>query len=201
MKEYLEEAPQSWERHLPPASVPKDGTPYRDSFTLSCSLPVSYWGQLYTLLSDINVTAVAYRSEDRIILTVKTDTEVSSPCVRCLKTAREKISGTLRYLLAVRDAEKNIETGEEKSADEEELTQIDSWESEISLIPMVWETLITALPYGMLCRPDCRGLCPQCGANLNEGDCGCSGVVKDPRFDVLKKFMRDDSDNTAKNQN
>ena len=200
MKEYLEEAPQSWERHLLPASVPKDGTPYRDSFALSCGLPVSYWGQLYTLLSDVKVSAEAYRSEDRIILTVETDTEVSTPCIRCLKTAREKVNGTLRYVRS-QQVSKKAHSGEEENSAEEEVIPVDSWESEINIIPMVWETLITSLPYGLLCRPDCRGLCPQCGADLNEGSCGCSAGVKDPRFEVLKNFMNDGAQDTVKNQN
>ncbi|MBQ9882395.1 MAG: DUF177 domain-containing protein [Synergistes sp.] len=200
MKKYLEEAPQSWKRHLLPAAVPKDGMPYSDSFALSCDLPISYWGQLYTLLSDVKASAEAYRSDEKIILTVETETEVSAPCTRCLKTAREKVGGMLRYVLLQQGNEKEP-AGEEENRSEEEFVTVDSWEEEISLIPMVWETLITSLPYTLLCRPDCRGLCPQCGADLNEGDCGCSGRVKDPRFDVLKNFIQEETDNTAKNQN
>ena len=37
-----------------------------------------------------------------------------------------------------------------------------------------------------LCRDDCRGLCPQCGTNLNTGTCDCSPVWEDPRLAALK---------------
>ena len=41
-----------------------------------------------------------------------------------------------------------------------------------------------------LCREDCRGLCSRCGANLNEGDCGCK-PEKDPRLAVLEQLLDD----------
>ncbi len=41
------------------------------------------------------------------------------------------------------------------------------------------------LPTKTLCRDDCRGLCPSCGQNLNEGQCGCSGKTIDPRLAAL----------------
>ena len=40
----------------------------------------------------------------------------------------------------------------------------------------------------LLCRPDCKGLCPQCGRDLNEGPCGCGKEV-DPRFAVLGQLL------------
>lgn len=45
------------------------------------------------------------------------------------------------------------------------------------------------LPMQPLCTPECKGLCPRCGADLNLGDCGCSREEKaDPRFAKLKDF-------------
>ena len=45
---------------------------------------------------------------------------------------------------------------------------------EIDLGPYVWEELVFAAPAKYLCREDCRGLCPRCGANLNTGPCACA---------------------------
>ena len=42
-----------------------------------------------------------------------------------------------------------------------------------------------------LCRPDCRGLCAQCGADLNEGSCGCEAEATDPRLSALRAFLRE----------
>jgi uncharacterized protein len=55
----------------------------------------------------------------------------------------------------------------------------------IDLEPLVREQVILAVPYAPLCREECAGLCPQCGADLNAGPCGCEKPV-DPRFAALK---------------
>ena len=43
----------------------------------------------------------------------------------------------------------------------------------IDLTEMVEQTILTDMPYAVLCKEDCKGLCPKCGHNLNDGDCGC----------------------------
>lgn len=43
----------------------------------------------------------------------------------------------------------------------------------VSLDKMVYDAIILGLPHQLLCREDCRGICPQCGQNLNDGECGC----------------------------
>jgi uncharacterized protein len=55
---------------------------------------------------------------------------------------------------------------------------------EIDLDELVLEQLELALPTRLLCREECRGLCEQCGADLNERECGCEPPV-DPRWQVL----------------
>jgi uncharacterized protein len=58
----------------------------------------------------------------------------------------------------------------------------------IDLGPLVRDAIVLELPMAPLCREDCRGLCPQCGADRNEGDCSCV-APKDPRWanlDVLR---------------
>ncbi len=52
--------------------------------------------------------------------------------------------------------------------------------TEVDLAPCVWEELVLAAPPKHLCRKDCAGLCPRCGANLNEGPCGCDGPPDTP---------------------
>ncbi|MBO4572309.1 MAG: DUF177 domain-containing protein [Clostridia bacterium] len=43
----------------------------------------------------------------------------------------------------------------------------------IDLSNMVDELIMTDMPYAVFCKEDCKGLCPSCGKNLNDGDCGC----------------------------
>lgn len=59
---------------------------------------------------------------------------------------------------------------------------------QINLLPMVRENLLLAVPLGPLCRPDCPGLCPVCGHDLSDGDCGCDNTVVDPRWAGLESL-------------
>ncbi len=59
----------------------------------------------------------------------------------------------------------------------------------IDLTETIRETLILSEPMKVLCRPDCKGLCPQCGANLNEGPCSCPTDKIDPRLAVLGELF------------
>ena len=54
---------------------------------------------------------------------------------------------------------------------------------------LVTEDILLDLPSKFLCSPNCRGLCPRCGKDLNEGDCGCEREDVDPRLAVLKELL------------
>lgn len=64
----------------------------------------------------------------------------------------------------------------------------------IDLSPLVRELSLLALPIKVLCRPDCQGLCQECGANLNYDDCGCAENEIDPRLALLGKLLDTESD-------
>ncbi len=62
----------------------------------------------------------------------------------------------------------------------------------IDLTPIVREEGIVSVPMQVRCQPDCRGLCPTCGQNLNEADCGCGSEQVDPRLASLRALLTDD---------
>ena len=53
------------------------------------------------------------------------------------------------------------------------------------------DAVVLNMDMRILCREDCKGLCPQCGKNLNEGPCGCSKPI-DPRLEKLKALLQKD---------
>ena len=55
----------------------------------------------------------------------------------------------------------------------------------LDLEPLARDAVVLGLPLAPLCREECRGLCPSCGANLNEGDCACEPGLNDPRWAAL----------------
>lgn len=60
----------------------------------------------------------------------------------------------------------------------------------VDLIPFVEECLFINEPYKMLCKEECKGLCPGCGVNLNHAECQCEETIEiDPRFEALKQLL------------
>ena len=57
------------------------------------------------------------------------------------------------------------------------------------------EQIFLELPLKHLCKEDCKGLCPKCGADLNTSPCSCDTSEPDPRFDVLRKLLEDSKKN------
>jgi len=59
----------------------------------------------------------------------------------------------------------------------------------IDLSPIIREEGVLAVPIQALCSPDCKGLCPECGKNLNEGSCDCVNETGDPRLSALRALL------------
>lgn len=60
---------------------------------------------------------------------------------------------------------------------------------ELDITEVLRENAILALPVKPLCSPDCKGLCPQCGTDLNQGQCQCKPKAVDPRLAALAKLI------------
>ncbi len=74
-----------------------------------------------------------------------------------------------------------------------ETDEINAFDGDVIVIDaLVRDTLLVAEPLRELCKSDCKGLCPVCGQNLNEGTCGCDTFVPDPRLAALESLLRND---------
>jgi uncharacterized protein len=65
----------------------------------------------------------------------------------------------------------------------------------IDLAPLLRELSLLAVPMQVLCRPDCQGICIECGQNLNEGLCACDRGAIDPRLAALKALLDEEIQN------
>lgn len=61
----------------------------------------------------------------------------------------------------------------------------------LDVTEVIRQHLLLAAPMAPLCRPDCKGICPECGGNRNEVDCGHEGRSKDPRWEPLAELKID----------
>ena len=123
-----------------------------------------------------------------ILLSGEVRCSATTPCARCLKPTTIEVVGNVEgyYLL---EPAQSIEGFEE---DEFDLCEPDG---SFDIAPAIIAAIVHETPYVVLCEEDCAGLCPTCGADLNEGPCGCDAQDEvDPLnpFAVLKNLSFDD---------
>jgi uncharacterized protein len=112
---------------------------------------------------------------------IQVDGTVTAPWTGLCRRCAEPVAGDLRISVRERYADDPL-----SAPSDEELYPIS--DDTIDLAPLVRDAIVLELPMAPLCREDCAGLCPQCGANRNEGGCGCV-APRDPRWanlDVLR---------------
>jgi len=82
--------------------------------------------------------------------------------------------------------------GPESPEDLQEFEEVQYLSPDTNIIDLgedVRQFLILSLPLKILCREDCAGLCPVCGANRNRSSCSCTTEEGDPRWAELKRFL------------
>ena len=112
------------------------------------------------------------------------ETGLDLQCARCLEPVKQDIERDFELLYRPLGAD----------AGRDELSVTDA-EAEIGyyqgggllLEDVLREQVLLALPLKITCRPDCKGLCPQCGKNLNQERCSCHIEMEDPRWAALKE--------------
>lgn len=110
---------------------------------------------------------------------------VTMLCSRCLAEVQEQLHISFRE----RFTRESLSTEEDESEDLHTVT-----EDKVDLKPFVEEAVWMALPFIPLCSEECKGLCPVCGTNRNERDCGCQDQKIDPRLAGLANFFKDNNE-------
>ncbi len=128
--------------------------------------------------SPVQVQAVVYNRAGVVHLDLHTVFTFCHPCDRCAKDLVLHPDYTFTHVL--------VQTRNSDDADD---VFILVHNDELELDDLVREDILLELPTKYLCKPDCKGLCPQCGKNLNEGSCNCSTRQVDPRFEVLQQLI------------
>lgn len=100
------------------------------------------------------------------------------PCDRCGELAEHKWKNNFSHTLV-------LALSDEQDNDEYIVVP----DGRLDLDELLYEDIMLELPSKYLCSEDCKGLCPKCGKNLNEGDCGCDRREIDPRLEILKSLL------------
>jgi uncharacterized protein len=125
---------------------------------------------------------------DNVLVQGDLAVDVTLPCVRCL----EPVNTPLRILLEETFAPTvDVVTGQAIQPEEEDQALWIDEHHILDLTEVLRQNVLVAIPVHIVCREDCRGLCPTCGKNLNEGDCDCT-AEPDPRWAALQALLKDE---------
>ena len=146
-------------------------------FVFEMDLSDTEWSGQYPFISPISVEGSVSAVAGEALLEAKVSFEFSIPCDRCMEEIRERRTSRFSHVLVPRleneDNDRYISV-EGDSVDLGELLRMD---------------ILLEIPSKFLCREDCKGLCPSCGKNLNDGPCGCNLHQVDPRLEALRKLI------------
>ncbi len=108
--------------------------------------------------------------------------EYETACARCLKPVRGEFKLDLEKTVAPKSELGDLD---EYRLDDYAIVE----DGFIDLDENLREQLAAEFPMRVLCSEDCKGLCPKCGKNLNDGPCGCPEKERDPRLAPLEKLL------------
>jgi uncharacterized protein len=120
------------------------------------------------------------RVRSGILMDGNIETTVELTCVRCLKRFEQQIEAEIHEAYSLPGMEENFEGYDD-------IYPIES-QTDIDIEPALHSNIVVNIPTNPICSSDCKGICPICGADLNETSCNCSEEKIDPRLEILKKL-------------
>jgi uncharacterized protein len=124
-------------------------------------------------------------SGNQVFVSGHVETRAQVECDRCLKPVELPVSTdfTLEYI-----SDSDYETSQAAELTEAEMSVSVFDGQAIDVDEIVKEQILLTVPTRMLCREDCRGICPECGADRDTGECNCVTNDIDPRWAALKNL-------------
>ena len=131
--------------------------------------------QGYSLLEGLRTEFVLERLDNDCILSGNLLAVVQLNCARCIESFNFNVNHA--FTLAITQSPSHRRSKKQSKLHPDEAVQLDVYfleGPELDLVPIVREQFYLSLPYQAICGTNCLGLCQICGANLNQGACGCS---------------------------
>lgn len=169
---------------IPPSGLTKN---YEDQSVWASLL--KEFDVVATVIKPITATVEMHHQDAGIFFKGRVSGQLSIPCNKCSEDSFIKIDSTFD----------SFEPFPGDGFDEEDdlSTEVDDAVVrlaaqgngiEVNPLALAWEELVLALPVKPVCEDDCKGLCPNCGTNLNTGSCDCEQESGDPRFAALRSL-------------
>ncbi len=152
-----------------------------ESLPLDCQFDLSevdFFG-LCPLKKPVSVKGSAFSRAGIVTLSVVCECEYTAPCDRCGDTTVKIYNVPIERVLV----------SELENDENDEIILIEDYK--LDLYELVYTEVVLAMPNKHLCSEDCKGICQECGKNLNDGPCGCATKTGDPRLAALRKLLED----------
>lgn len=131
------------------------------------------------LLSGISISLHIYNEDGYLHVKGHTEVALTAPCDRCLTETKVTFPVNIDEEYEIRG---NLITLDDDAAPYFTGESLDAEK-------LLHDSVLSSMPSKVLCKEDCKGLCPVCGQNLNERDCGCDRTVGDPRMEKFKELF------------
>lgn len=116
------------------------------------------------------VVVNARKADETVYVHALVDGTYRTPCHRCLEPAVVRIESEFDVVVKRRSG-----AYAQSASEDGDLLYVAADASEVSLDEQMHDSVLASIPIRILCKDDCRGLCPVCGANLNVESCRCGG--------------------------
>lgn len=137
------------------------------------------------VIAPVNVTGAVRLAGPEVFVNGHIETRAQVACDRCLKPIELPIDVDFDLQYITGGAYESSGAAE-LSENEMSISVFDG--DAIDVDEIVKEQILLAVPTRMLCQPDCKGICPDCGIDRNTGDCACGTNKVDPRWAALKNL-------------
>lgn len=141
---------------------------------------VEFMGEEYIFPEPLYVKGEVRNNSKNLELTGEVTGKVSVSCARCAKPFDADVRYRIKEILVREDGQ---------VASDSDAVFYTGYE--IDITDIVKNGFLMNIPSRYLCREDCKGLCPHCGKDLNEGECDCDSEVQDPRWAALAEILKD----------
>ena len=142
----------------------------------------TYGGRVIRFLDEGTLEGTVTGDKEGFTVTGDARVTLDSVCARCNESFREPFAFSFE--------ERFVRAGFQ--SEEEEAYPFEG--EVIDLQQAFLDNLFLHLPMVSLCRPDCKGLCPVCGVNLNRFRCNCAEKTRNSAFDALKALSFEDKE-------
>lgn len=150
---------------------------------------IDYHTVEFKQVEPLDVQATAELMDQQIRVSGVLQTKIEMVCARCIEPVIEEV--TREFDLFYRPLANRAKPEEEVRLKDDD-TEIGFFQGEgVFLADVLSEQVLLSLPMKVICRSDCRGLCPSCGANLNHEECRCETHATDPRLAPLARLKQD----------